>query len=275
MGIKIVRIPIPPPSNGEFTSLSSNTYIIGNQKETVLIDAGFNDQLTKDAINNAIDENDFAIPGRIILTHAHPDHAPGVHQFSDWPVIVYCHVQEEKAVKKAIPYKVPIKQLNDNDTIFIDNAELKIIHSPGHTPGHISIYIPSEKILIAGDNIVAEGTTWVGAPDGDMLDYIQTLKKLNELHIKKIGPGHGDWVLKPHEQINFVIERRLHRENQIISLLQEHTQLTSTELTNLIYQDTIHPKVVEFAKRTIEAHLLKLIKENIVKEENASFSLKY
>lgn len=272
--IKVIRIPIPPPLDMNLASFGkSNAYLIGNEKETILIDAGFNDSFSKEAITKAITDHRLAMPKKVILTHAHPDHAAGVHQLSDWSIEVYCHESEVYVVKKVIPDHVQIKQLENKDALHVDNVSLSIIHSPGHTPGHISIYIPSEEILIAGDNIVSDGTTWIGAPDGDMKDYMNSLIKLNKLHIKKIGPGHGDWVLNPHEQINFVINRRLKREDQIKSLLQKHGKLTSFELTNYIYKDTIHPDVFEFAKLTTEAHLLKLIKDQVVLEDNAKFSL--
>ncbi len=95
-----------------------------------------------------------------------------------------------------------------------------------------------------------------------MSDYIHTLNRLKQLKLTRIGPGHGEWVQNPYEHIEFVLNRRLHRENQIKSLLKEHKTLTSSRLTELIYENTIDPSVFNVAKRTTEAHLIKLMKEN-------------
>lgn len=107
-----------------------------------------------------------------------------------------------------------------------------------------------------------------------MSDYMQTLKRLKQLKLNKIGPGHGEWVENPYDQIDFVIERRFYRENQIKSLLKDHGSLTVVHLTNLIYDKLPHPNVFEVAKRTIEAHLIKLMKDNSVIMEDSYYSLK-
>jgi endoribonuclease LACTB2 len=268
---QIICVPIPTPTLLPHTT--TNCYLIGNDQESILVDAGYDLLETRNLLDKAIDENGLAIPKKIIITHSHPDHAPGVRQLFDWTPIVYCHLEEKQGTLDAISPWSNMEFLNDGDLIKVAGEEIMIIHGPGHTPGHLSLYIPSLQILIAGDNIVAEGTTWIGPPDGDMTDYIHTLRRLKNLKLSKIGPGHGDWVLNPYEHIDFVINRRLFREDQIKSLLMEHKELTSTRLTELIYQDTIHPSVFEVAKLTTEAHLIKLMEEGIVSLANSKYSV--
>ncbi|WP_227937718.1 MBL fold metallo-hydrolase [Alkalihalobacillus deserti] len=270
--IKIIRVPIQTPTLWPHTE--TNCYLIGNDKESLLVDAGYDHQTTKKELERAILENSLAKPKSIILTHSHPDHALGVRQLIDWSPIVYCHNDEKQAIMAAISPVNELSILNDDDIIRIAGLDITVIHTPGHTAGHLSLYIASEEILIAGDNIVTDGTTWIGPPDGDMTDYVHTLNRLKQLKITKIGPGHGEWVLNPHEQIEFVLERRLYRESQIKSLLKEHKQLTSNRLTNLIYKNTIHPSIYEVAKRTTEAHLIKLMKEDHVSLKDSVYSLR-
>lgn len=161
--------------------------------------------------------------------------------------------------------------IDDSATITIAGVELQVIHGPGHTEGQLNLYIPSMKILIAGDNVVAEGTTWIGPPEGNMQAYLNTLHTLNQLNISKIGPGHGDWVHNPYEHIDFVIKRRLHREKQILAFLSEHGQLSSAELTKMIYEDSIHPSIFGVAQRTTEAHLIKLMEDKKVAKQNSHY----
>ncbi|WP_066062329.1 MBL fold metallo-hydrolase [Neobacillus soli] len=270
--LKIIRVPIPTPTLLPHTT--TNCYLIGNNQESILVDAGYDKVETKIELERAIRENDFAIPNSIILTHSHPDHAPGVRQLTDWTPVVYCHHLEKQATLTVISPWNEISFLNDNDSIKVAGEDINIIHAPGHTSGQLNLFIPSKRVLLAGDNIVAEGTSWIGPPDGDMTDYIHTLNRLKQLKLTKIGPGHGDWVLNTYEHIDFVLNRRLYRENQIKSLLKEHLQLTSTHLTKIIYEKLPHPSVFEVAKRTTEAHLIKLMKEGSVTQQDSYYSLK-
>lgn len=270
--LKIIRIPISTPTLLPHTT--TNCYLIGNNQESILIDAGFDQPNTLIDLQKAIEENSLAIPKTIILTHAHPDHAPGVRQLIDWKPSVYCHPLEKQATLDAIFPLKNLSFLNDGDIVSVAGKDITIIHAPGHTAGQLNIYIPSEKILLAGDNIVAEGTSWIGPPDGDMLDYIETLNRLRQMDITKIGPGHGGWVTNPYDQIEFVMNRRMYRENQIKELLKSHKRITSNELTNIIYEKLPHPSVFEVARRTTEAHLIKLINEGYVTQEDSFYSLK-
>lgn len=270
--IKIVQVPVPTPTLYPHTT--TNCYLIGNEKESLLVDAGYDRKETRDKIKKAINENNLAQPRAVVLTHSHRDHAPGVRQFRDWAPTVYCHKDEKQDILKAISPITSISCLQDGATLRIADVDLTIIHGPGHTAGHLNVFIPSEQVLLAGDNIVANGTTWIGPPEGNMSDYMQTLNRLKQLKLAKIGPGHGQWVLNPYEQIEFVLTRRLQRENQIKALLKKYNQQTATQLTEKIYEDTIHPSIFYVATKTIEAHLIKLLTEDTVIQRGIHYSIK-
>jgi endoribonuclease LACTB2 len=266
--LKIIRVPIPSPTLLPYTA--TNCYLIGNDQESILVDAGYDQQETRIELERAIIENKLAAPKSIILTHSHPDHAPGVRQLMDWSPAVYCHQNEKQAALAAISPWTNLSFLNDGDIIRIADEEITVIHAPGHSAGQLNLYIPSKQVLVAGDNIVSAGTSWIG----EMTDYLQTLNRLKQLEISKIAPGHGEWVENPYEHIEFVRSRRLEREGQIKSLLKEHQPLTSISLTKMIYPENIHPSVFEVAKRTTEAHLIKLIKDGLVVQQDSNYSLK-
>ncbi|SEM15451.1 Glyoxylase, beta-lactamase superfamily II [Mesobacillus persicus] len=272
MDIKMIRVPIPTPTLWPHTS--TNCYLIGNDQESLLIDAGYDQLETKLGLEQAIKDHGLATPKSILLTHAHPDHAPGVRQLVDWSPSVFCHWKEQKAVLNAIYPMTEVTTVDDGDSIRVAEVDVVVFHAPGHTAGHLNFYLPSKKVLFAGDNILSEGTTWIGKPDGDMTDYIQSLKRLQTMNLVKLGPGHGDWVVSPQRQIDFVLNRRLMRETQIKELIIKYKQLTSTKLTELIYQDNIHPSVFEVARRTTEAHLLKLIKDGYIIQDKLNYLMK-
>lgn len=262
MDTKILRVPVNSPTLEPHTT--ANCFLIGNEQESLLIDTGFNHAKTRYELENVIQKNNLKTPKTIILTHSHPDHASGVCQLMDWEPIIYCHPNEKESILKTIPRESTLSLLHDNTKITVANIEISILLAPGHTPGQLNLYIPSKELLISGDNIVGTGTTWIGPPEGNMTEYLQTLDRLRSLKLKKIGPGHGEWVESPYEQIDFVIKRRRSRENQIISLLKEHQSLTSFELMKKIYENNIPTSVYGVAQKTIEAHLIKLLEERKV-----------
>jgi endoribonuclease LACTB2 len=270
--IKIIRVPIPTPTLWPHST--TNCYLIGNEQESVLVDAGYDQEDTRLELEKVLLATGMAKPKAIILTHAHPDHAPGVKQLTDWKPIIYCHTHELEDIQKTIFPMSIIKTLAHGTDYRIDNESITILHTPGHTKGHLSLYVPSRKTLIAGDNIVAEGTTWIGPPDGDMTDYMQTLANLKQLDLVKIGPGHGEWVMNPYEQIDFVLQRRRQREAQIIELVKGNPDLDSSNLTKRIYKDSIHPSLFEVARRTTEAHLSKLIKDGLIEQFGTTYKIK-
>ena len=270
--LKIIRVPVPSPTLWPYTT--TNCYFIGNEHESILVDAGYDRPETKKELEKAIKDHHLAIPKKIILTHSHPDHAPGVRQLSDWDPAVFCHTNGRKTIETMI---APVKQLTtlaDNVVIRIAGEPIRVLHVPGHSKDQINLYLPSEQILIAGDNILSEGTTAIVHPDGNMNDYLASLTRLKELKLKKIGPGHGEWILNPYEHIQFIYQRRLDREKQILSLLKEHEKLTSAKLTEMIYQDTIHPSIFDVAEKTIDAHLEKLMNDELVQSEDSVYSIK-
>ncbi|KKB38737.1 MBL fold metallo-hydrolase [Bacillus thermotolerans] len=271
MTIQAVRVPISTPTLWPHTA--TNSYLIGNAEESVLVDAGYDHPSTRAELEKAVQEHGLARPSSIIFTHHHPDHVPGVRQLTDWQLAFYCHERDKRAISGALHPQDELRTLADEETIQVGGADIRILHTPGHTAGHLSLYIPSEKILIAGDNILSEGTTWIGPPDGNMRDYLRSLERLKQLDLEKLGPGHGTWVTDPYERIDFVITRRLHREEQIQQMLSEHGQLTAYDLTKYMYEGYIHPSVFGVAQKTTEAHLVKLMEDGAVVQQGSAYSL--
>lgn len=91
-------------------------------------------------------------------------------------------------------------KLVDGDEIRIGKTNLKIIHTPGHSPGSICIYEPESKVLFSGDTIFADGG--IGRTDfynGSPKDLINSIKKLAKMKINAIYPGHGNCIRKNAE----------------------------------------------------------------------------
>jgi len=78
--------------------------------------------------------------------------------------------------------------------ISINNIDLKIFHTPGHSPGSISLYLPDQKLLFSGDLIFKGGIGRADLPGGDGSLLKESIKRLSELEIEWLLPGHGDII---------------------------------------------------------------------------------
>ncbi len=125
--------------------------------------------------------------------------------------------------------------------------------------------------MLTGDHILGRGTTVIPPPDGDMADYIHSLERLLDLQIRRLLPGHGPEVGDPYGKIREYIDHRLMREKEILKCLGEGEQ-TIAALTARIYTDT--PRALHsMAQLSVEAHLIKLVKEKRVRREAGRYLL--
>lgn len=125
----------------------------------------------------------------VILTHQHSDHVGAASEVA--PKVTAGSLYSGAADVTGINSPTPVKPLNDGDEIF----GLRIIGTPGHTSGHISVFDPSVGVLVAGDALRTNATGLAG-PDPQYTDdeaqAAASVRKLATLDIKTILPGHGN-----------------------------------------------------------------------------------
>jgi glyoxylase-like metal-dependent hydrolase (beta-lactamase superfamily II) len=148
---------------------------------------------------------------------------------------------------------------------------LLVLHTPGHESGHCCFYDSADQVLFSGDHILGYGTSVIRPPDGDMTEYLRSLERLLEFNISLILPGHGPLVGKPEAKIKEYIEHRLQRERQVLDALRKGRE-TIGAVTEMIYVDVRGPlkNVAEFS---VQAHLIKLMREGKVKQEAGHYLL--
>ena len=162
------------------------SYIIGDEKtkEAAVVDPGW-------GINKILqiaNKHKLSIK-KILLTHTHPDHANGVKSIANAAdATVYVHEEESNEIKKLNIGKIRI--IKDNDIINVGKIKIKVLHTPGHTPGSVCFLINNKK-LITGDTLFVEaiGRVDLGGDIKKMYNSLQKLKKLNE-NIE-VYPGHN------------------------------------------------------------------------------------
>jgi glyoxylase-like metal-dependent hydrolase (beta-lactamase superfamily II) len=203
---------------------------------------------------------------KILVTHGHPDHSGGVVELRDrLQVPVYAYSREGMPW---LDYEV-----GDGTTFVVGGDTLRALHTPGHRFDHLSFLLEHAQILFVGDHISGLSTNVIAPPEGDMLDYINSLKRLQTLEISVIVPAHGPIVNDPQARIAEYIAHRLLREQQILQVLVLLGQgLTIQQMVQYIYQNVdsqLHP----IAALSVEAHLIKLEKEQIVVHHDEIWSL--
>lgn len=174
--------------------LSSNIYVLGRNQATI-IDTG----IGNDANNiwpqlkqiNILPEN----VKKIVLTHAHHDHSMGLFRIiSEIKPKIYIHQNALRNIHTDMGEN--IVQIEDGYIIKTEIFSLRVLWTPGHTDGGVCLFQDEEGILFSGDTVFPDGN--FGRYDlstGSLPKIIQSLKKLLELNVEIMFPGHGHYIL--------------------------------------------------------------------------------
>ena len=201
-----------------------NTYVFANalnENKHVVIDPGHIvtayyqepglDRLLEEMEKDGIDAG--AI-GMVILTHAHGDHCDGARVIREKTGALVALNEADEQMYKNLGGKVDV-YLEEGELVLgqEDPIRLKIYHSPGHSQGHITIYWPDQKVLIAGDVIFYQSTGRVDTPGGSAKALKQSIQRLSELDIEYLLCGHpyghpGVIIGKEDVQQNFDFVKR-------------------------------------------------------------------
>ena len=163
----------------------------------------------------------------------------------------------------------PDKTVVEGDTIRVGGYDFHVLHTPGHAPGHISLYDPGKRLLLAGD-ILGEMVAWYAPSSGGAEGYLESLKKINPLDIDLVLPSHGGIMVDAGKAIYETREKILERDRAIIKALQTGPK-TFQELNGLLFDG---PSVQFFPGTPIlESHLQKLKNEGKIKRDRTSSRL--
>jgi ribonuclease/clavin/mitogillin len=152
--------------------------------------------------------------------------------------------------------------LEDGSSLDLDPGDrLKILHTPGHAPGHLCVHHPHHRTLYAGDMLAGVGTILIESSHGDMAVYLDSLRRLQHLSDSHwILPGHGPAI--HFESIQQVIDHRLWRESQVLESLRPGP-VDLQAITRAAYKD-VPPITWPLASHSVLAHLVKLEQDGAV-----------
>lgn len=241
---RLVRILAPNP--GPFTLDGTNTWIVG-ERPAIVIDPGPDDESHLAEVARSAGAVE-----AIVITHHHPDHAPGAARLAaavDAPVLAWSPVGGERS-------------LRDVARVVAGGVTLDVVHTPGHTPDHVALFDPVARALFTGDAVLGRGTSVIDPPEGDVGAYVASLEEMRALGPRTIYPGHGPAVWDADAKLHEYLEHRAMREGEVKEGLADGAR-TPEELVPGIYRG-YPPELHPVAARSVLAHLLKLERDGVV-----------
>ena len=250
----IRRLVAPNPSM--MTGPGTNTYLFGVE-EIAVLDPGPIISRHLEAIQRIADA-----PIRwVLVTHTHPDHSPAASVLA----------KETGAELIGIPAPVgahqdesfqPDRVLADGDQLVSDAFAIRAVHTPGHASNHVCFHHEASDWVFTGDHVIDGSTVVINPPDGNMKQYIESLRRLRSMGCAALAPGHGELIHDPERAIDWIIEHRLEREARVVAALKANPDITTRELVPHVYKD-VDKKLYGLAERSLLAHLIKLEEDGL------------
>ena len=257
VGPGIVRITAPNP--GVMTGPGTNSYIVGGQK-LIVIDPG-------PAIESHVQALAAAVGDRlswILCTHTHLDHSPAARALKAATGAGIAGLACPQDGRQDADF-APDRVLGDGDTVAVEGATLRAVHTPGHASNHLCYLLQEQKLLFTGDHVMQGSTVVISPPNGSMKAYLASLDKLLRLDIAALAPGHGHVIATPHDEVKRLVAHRLKREQKVADALARKHPATLDELVPLAYDD-VHERLYSVAKRSLHAHLIKRAEDGRARE---------
>jgi len=255
-----------------FTFRGTNTYLIGRGRVAVLdpgpVDAAHLAAILAATAGETID--------KVIASHTHRDHSPGAA-----PLVAATgattygfgpHVTPPEAGGEGGDHGFrPDVTVPDGGVIAGEGWRLEALHTPGHCANHLCFALAGTGILFSADHVMSWSTSVVSPPDGDMTDYMNSLKRVMARDDTMLLPGHGPKITAPKPFLAALAAHREEREARVVAALKKAGEATAEGLVGPVY-GPLDPRLVGPAGRSLLSHLIKLEREGVVVRKNQNWS---
>jgi hydroxyacylglutathione hydrolase len=282
----LLRILAPNPS--PMTYWGTNSYLLGEGTERVLIDPGPDLVRHRGALLAALPSGTRI--SHILVTHAHLDHSGGARvlsQATGAPVLAFGDALAGRSLHMVTLSETlgggegvdagfsPDAILSHGTVLDTPAGPIEALHTPGHMGNHLCFAWGSE--LFSGDLIMGWSSSLISPPDGDAAAFRQSCALLLEHAPTRLHPGHGAPVETPRARIDFLLRHRAEREAQILSALAQGP-MDLLKLTRAVYTDLPETHLPAATRNTL-AHLIDLSRQNHLLAQpeiglNAVFSIR-
>jgi glyoxylase-like metal-dependent hydrolase (beta-lactamase superfamily II) len=223
--VGVVRVRAPNPS--ALTLDGTNAYVMGGW----VVDPGPADAGHIDAVRRATGER---VEG-VVLTHGHADHSEGAELLG-----------------------APVTLPSDGEEV----GPFRAIATPGHSPD--SVCLLADGLCFTGDTVLGTGSVFIAPGEGSLSAYLDSLRRLRELDLEVLCPGHGPYVRDPAAKLDEYIAHRLDRERRLLEALDAGLR-GRDELLDAAWSDAPR-ELRDFAALSLASHLEKLAEEGRLPE---------
>ena len=271
----------------KYTYLGTGTYIVGHG-DVAVIDPGPMIDEHRDALAACLEGSRVRA---ILVTHCHSDHSPlaaWLREQTGAPTIAFGphgSIEPDAADDGEIEEGVTLEETTDMEfdpdvrvgdgevAAMGDGWTMRGVHTPGHTSNHMCFALDEEQALFTGDHVMGWSTTVVSPPDGDMRDYIDSLRKVMVRNDLSLWPTHGAPVMEPKPFLQAFLEHRLEREAQVVTAVR--SGLSDIEaMVKQMYAD-VREELHKPAARSVLSHLVKLVDDGVVTVEGKGKDSRY
>lgn len=199
-----------------FNPVQENTYVLFNEdKDCAIIDPGCYFGNERRALTDFISANQLSVK-LLLNTHCHLDHIFGnKYVFETYHALLHIHTKEKQVLDYGplsgkswgLPfdnYSAGLEYFQEGDIISIGSDLLKVLYTPGHSPGHVCFYSEAQQFVIGGDVLFRMSIGRTDLPGGDHQTLLDSIRR--ELFTLpdevKVYPGHGEETTIGFEKAN-------------------------------------------------------------------------
>ncbi|TFV67242.1 UNVERIFIED_ORG: MBL fold metallo-hydrolase [Bacillus sp. AZ43] len=247
----VTRVLAPNPSG--MTLDGTNTYVVGQpgSGQAVLVDPGPDDAAHLAAVEAVLARRDARCVA-VLVTHHHGDHAEAA---LPWGERFGAPVAAADAAVAGPRGRV----LAHGDRLALAGTTIGVVGTPGHTADHLTFRLESGAVLV-GDHVLGRGTSVVTHPEGDVVAYLESLRRVHDLGPSALYCGHGPELTEdPGAVLEYYLAHRAYREHQLLAALADGAR-TVDELVATVYAEV--PRALwPAAAQSTRATLAKLAAE--------------
>lgn len=250
----VTRVLAPNPS--PMTLDGTNTHLVGEpgSGQAVVVDPGPDDAAHLAAVEAALAARGARVVA-VLVTHHHADHAEAALPWGR-------HFGAPVAAATGEVAGPGGRLLRAGERLELAGTTLDVVPTPGHTADHLAFRLASGAVLV-GDHVLGRGTSVVTHPEGDVLAYLESLRRVHDLGPSALYCGHGpELTTDPGAVLRFYLAHRAYREQQLLDALAAGAR-TVEELVAVVYAG-VPQAVWPAAAQSTRATLAKLAAEGRV-----------